>query len=60
MRVKFSRTLRKYMREPARYSTENLWTEEESRVFDALLKLARERSMTSDFKENQSPNEGRY
>ena len=54
MRVKFSRTLRKYMREPDRYSTENLWTEEESRVFDALLKLARDRSLTDDFMERVS------
>ena len=37
MRVRFSRTLRRYMRDPQLYSSESVWTNEDSDVADLLI-----------------------
>ena len=39
MRVKFSRTIRRHMRDPALCSAEKVWTEEDANLADALLKV---------------------
>ena len=39
MRVKFSRTIRRHMREPELYPNSTTWTEEDSDIVDALLKI---------------------
>ena len=41
--VKFSRTIRHHMRDPARFTPELCWTAEESRLADTLLARLRER-----------------
>ena len=49
MRVKFSRTIRRHMRDPELYTAENLWTAEEADVAEELLRvLAQTPTLTDD------------
>jgi len=42
MRVKFSKTLRRHMRDPAVFSARNIWTDADNELANAILKFARE------------------
>ena len=47
-RVKFSRTLRRHMRDPEIYSSERVWTADESSIADALLKEVTSNKTSTD------------
>ena len=53
-RVKFSKTVRQFMRDPSRYTPERCWTEEESHMADIILAMIKRDPNASDdyFAEN--------
>merc|ERR1711897_41508 len=48
MRVKFSQTIRRRMRDPALFSAENIWTESEATLAEELLLFVRREPALSD------------